>query len=553
MELQHSNIERLMKKNPLDNCVNVLASTHDLSVSKLKPIIERRNLSVDVVNDHNELDVKIEEIQRHIKYDKPFAQLCHAVKSIFFPISVSYQDFSLSFGKASVARKGSGKATIESDIVYIHENEIECSKLSQYLSFFVDIPPDSRPFFVIETKNYQSKLPEELSKCTKYIKVRSINDQCNQIRPANISDIDISSFANLFLSGAYSACVKSKFSGLQENKMGYSSENEIISHLSGELLRIRASDYEGNKFLSLPDAVNLLNSIDKCREYMTSESNFNKIMVVKSILNLWIAYIDEKSISGIENALAIAEHMGDDFLLAQGLRLTHLISGYSELTGCAVEKAVNIFQKNGFDEAFVYAKNNYLLNAMHIGKSPYEQFVDLANYSIETVPYLDRISTIFNNAGTSMLVAGRLDDAEYYYTKAARLNGQAIHRIGIELNLLAVRYMSGERINPQEVMKLHVKIKRAQLPKQFNYHQSYMHWNLLKISDFDRDVASEIYGYLRGKMFMNYESVLNGNCTMVDFLSKNMASAKKHGRFPGARGEFIHRTEIFPIIHFSWM
>lgn len=277
-------------------------------------------------------------------------------------------------------------------------------------------------------------------------------------------------------------------------------------------------------------------------------------MSLKAIINLWLAYIDESFKTGIDNSLAIANYLDNPFLEAHCFRLAHLVSGYSALTGNLVSQAVEYFQLSEDDEGYVYSKNNLLLNKMGTTNIDTLAFSELAEFAINSTPFIDRLSTIVNNAGTACLVSGQYDKAYQFYDKAEKFSGQPIHHFGIIINKLTTRYMDGQKIPTEELLKTFRKLVRLNLPPQFSYHQSYLFWNIAKLSDFDKNITSEIYKHLKNKMFMNYNKVLEEQETMVNFLAKSKILDKtKAGRFTGPRGDFIHRTELFPVIHFQWM
>lgn len=544
-------IEKRIMNAEAASALTVFTVSKDAATARVLPKLTSTDLDTCYINDSEHLAKETKSMHRHLRYERPFETLKEAVKSVCLPVEISYQDFSISLGSASIGRKG---ASLEEKkkIVYVKEDAIEANKLVHYLSFFYDLPPSQRPTVFLETASPDARLAREMARASSSLQIKPLYEK--SLLPSSPHPIDgREAFAAMFFSGAYGACTKYSGKKITEDRLLKGDGQDTFSDMATELLRIKSFDYEGDKFKALPSAMKLLTVLERAKEVARTDDTMNKLLSLKAHLGLWVAYIDESYVSGIENSMAIATHLNDEILFAHGLRLAHLVSGFSKVTDDFVSKSVSIFQRNGMDAFYVHAKNNLLLNRMHTSQVPCDEFADLAEYAFVETPYLDRLANIFNNAGTAYLVSDRLEEANHYYERAAKFSGQSIHYIGIALNKLVTKYLDGQKISREEVLKLHRRIRRANLPVRYAYHQSYMHWNLVVISDFDPEVRREIYSYLADKKFMDYGDVLNNSCTMIDFLARNMKSAKVHGRFPGARGEFIHKKQIVPIIHYSWM
>lgn len=182
-----------------------------------------------------------------------------------------------------------------------------------------------------------------------------------------------------------------------------------------------------------------------------------------------------------------------------------------------------------------------------------DDFVSLGHFIKENALFIDRMAVFMNNVGVGCLLDNAYDEAEEWFRTAQNCSGQTIHHIGVNMNLLALRYLDGDIISSDEAIKFFRYMKRANLPRQYDYHQSYLFWNLLVTSDHNPLVESVIFSHLKDKMFLPYESVLRKEISMVDFLVDYIGSARKAGRFLGPRGEFIHRVGLFPVIHYAWM
>lgn len=537
--------------DPLSGRMPVFVCSHEMSRGTLRDFFLRNQNETTVINDSDDIQRNIKKAYRDLRYEVPLSKLRDSLAKIANPLKVSIGEFSLSISNAAANRKPSDNKTLNGSLVYIHEDNIQAERIVELTSLYDNLPAETRPLVFFEPRAEELGLVNKLSVLKCNIKVMPIGQAANWKKSwGNTTERN---FIDDFLSHSYTACENSKDARISAHEMATIAPDEIIHRLATESLIIKSYDAMGNKFEALPVAYELLKKIDIAREYMRSDRQINYLLSLRAIVNLWISYIDESASYLVDNSMAIAEHLDNQHLKAHCQRLAHLVTGFGEVTGAMVLEAIKYFKTMEDHEAYVYSQTNLLLNELNTKKVDVARFTELSDFAISETPYLDRLATIVNNAGTALLVNGRNSDAIEMYKLASQYSGQDIHHIGLDVNLLTAKYMEGENLSEDEILRVHNKIARTNLPKQYDYHQSYIHWNLIKMAGANSDVSNEIFKYLEEKSFMDYGAVISGRETMVEYLAKNMISAKSRGRFGGVRGSFIHRTEIFPITHFQWM
>ena len=542
---------RYIPVDPLSDRLNLFICSRDMSRGVLRDFFSRNQPITTRIRDEFEIEKNIRNVHRELRYDVRFAAFKESVSKLVSPFKMSVGDFSLSVSQASANRKPSDNKTLNGNLVYIQEDNIQPSKLVELASLYEDLPSQTRPLLFFEPKNEDLSLLDKFRGLKSNIKVTPIGQARNW--RTEINPVNAGAFIENFLSHAYTACETAEDSQVSISEFSTLHPEKLIYRLASESLVIKTYDAMGNKFSALPIALKLLEKIDVAKEYMKSDRQLKYLMSLRAIVNLWVAFIDESRVDAIDNSLAIAEYLGNKYLKAHCQRLSHLVSGYSTVTRSMVSEAVKYFRNNEDHEAYVYSQTNLLLNQLHTGPVDTSAFEELAAFAVNETPYLDRLSTILNNAGTAFLISGRLKEAMECYEQGSNYSGQNIHHLGLDINKMIVRHMDGDTVGEDEVIKLHSKIARANLPKQYAYHQSYIHWNLLNIAGKKSDAGAFILEYLKNKAFMEYDDVVSGKESMVDFLANTMILNKGSGSFSGVRGEFIHRTQLFPIIHFQWM
>ena len=546
---------QLFSIDPLNHKFPIYICSRDLSLGGLRTFFDANSSILSTIKDQTDIEAKIESVYNRIKYIKPFNKLKDCISTILDPFSISYEAFGFSISHAAANRKPSDNTLDQEIIIYIKQDSLDPNQVNRLISLYQEIPFDERPMMFFEPVTNDVSFVKSFSGLNENVEIKPIGQVRNWAETdkwkVRIKTVD--EFIERFLSYSFTSCTNAKSILVKSDDFKELSPQELISNLALESLIIKSYDASGNKFKALPVARNLLKKIETAKSYMGNNKQLEYLLSLKAIVNLWLAYIDESFTKGIDNSFSIAEYLKNDYLKAHCFRLAHLVSGYSSLSDHLVSKATEYFYSAKDDEGYVYSQNNYLLNKLGTSKVDFDAFAELACYAVNETPYIDRLSTIINNAGTAYLIAGNYDKAMEFYNNAGKYSGQPIHHVGIEINKLITRYMDGEKLQANELLRVFRKIIRVNLPKGFAYHQSYIFWTIAKLSDFDPDVTDIIFKHLKKKMFMNYENVLNEKETMVDFLANSNLLNKGKGRFTGPRGDFIHRTQVFPVIHFQWM
>ncbi|OSM00288.1 hypothetical protein [Magnetofaba australis] len=395
--------------DPLDTDFPIYVCSKEMSRGTLNDFFKRNRSYLTIIQDSDSLEQHTNQAYRRIRYEKAFSTLAEGISIILQPLKFSYKDFSVSVSKVSSNRKPSDNQEQGSSILYIKEDKIHPTQIAKLASLYTEMPYDSRPIMIFEPKSESLSLKEDMHKLNNNIIVHPLGQTKSWRHEATkiISKAgDITSFTKNFMSHSYTACDFDSIS-LDTTEFIHHTSEVIIQRLAAESLSIKSYDNNGNKFGALPVAIGLLKKLDIAKEYMKADYQIRYLLSLKAVINLWISYIDESFTEGIDNSLAIAEFLENENLKSHCFRLSHLISGYSSQTGDLVSKAAQYFRERDESESYIYCQNNKLLNQLGTKHVDLDAFSELVDFSTSQVPYLDRLSTVANNAGTAYLVNGK--------------------------------------------------------------------------------------------------------------------------------------------------
>ena len=534
----------------------IFVCSREMARGELRDFFYRNSTNITKIRNEEELKKGIEGIHKELKFSRHFEGLKESLLGIT-GMGVSVAGYGFSITKAGTNRQPSNNSQSSKQIVYIEQDSINPKEVNQLAAMYKDLPEQRRPMLFFEPFDNDTSYLRDLETLSSTIELKILGQVnkwfVNSDKKAKSKIESLDDFVNYFLSNSHNSCSNAESLFLSETDFARESPIDILRKLSLEALAIKSADYNGDKFKGKIKALQLIDKIQLATAYMKSRKLTECLFALKGIVSIWLAYIDENYRDGIDNCLAIARELDNQHLEAHCFRIMNIKTRGGGVTDHFLSKAVNYFFRTADHENYVYSKNNYLLNKLTFQGIEVEAFSELVDFCLEETKYIDRLSTIVNNAGTACLLSGKLSKAMEYYELAEGLSGQPIHRVGIEVNKLITRYMAGDIIDVSTVMRLFRRIDRENLPKGFDYHQSYIFWNLVKLADFNSDVKDEIFRYLKDKNFMDYSSVLRGEESMIDFLAKSQTLNRGKGRFSGPRGDFIHRSDLYPIVHYSWM
>ncbi len=523
---------------------SVLLLNRPQANSGLRAFFKKYSPKKQSIEDSEALEAAQKGIENTVKYVKPAKKLASYAAAIMDGISVGEGGFSLGLsGLLNYQPPCAVEASLPK-LFLIDEDSIPANKLAAFLSLFQQIDSDRRPSTIFVSKADKiDKALKTLSACGEQIDAHLLSHSgAVKIELDASQCTDSREFIEHFLSEADGSCLETDI-----NEMMFDNGPESkLSILAMQMLQIQSMFRSGRKFECRQKLVELQEEVELFRQEKSSSESQKQLLSIKAILNLWQAFASESFAEKIENSIAIADHLNDQLLLAHGLKLTGLVHGYSTLTRQMLEKARDIFVKYGEDENELFVQNNLLVNSLYSSAMNVEAASSLSNYVAEVTPFIRRSTTFHSNAAIAHLLNGNTNTALSLFDRANGGSGPPVNSITSDINRKIALYLDGSTIPDEELWKVFNRIKRANMPREFDYHQTAMLGNLWKLGETNKDFVGEIREYLRERKFLDYGDDINSPDEVLLCSVQNIPSVKRRmaDSLPGLLGEFIQKHKF---------
>ena len=525
--------------------LQVLLLDADLARSIFSDFFKQYSPSKEVIADNVKLASFHEHIHKRIKYEQPRRKLGSYISGLMDAVSVSETGFSFSLGGLLTQQAPCAAPITLPSLVIIHEDDISSERLSAFFSLFKQVDPQYCPAFIFVSNVGESRARSMLAACGEEIDVLTLTPGGTRELALEAEGADsFSQFLEFFMAEADGTCVASDPSHIDLS----GEDRGNLGELAIDMLRIQSLFRQGRKFDGRQQIQSLEKRVLSLKEATSLEGLQKEYLYVRAMLDLWYVFVTEDSRDKIQNAISIADHLGDEVLLAHALKQIDMLHGYGELTRQQLMRAKQVFVSRGETEQSLFVENNAIVNDLYMGTNCVDTASRMSDFVHEMHPHIRRSTTIHSNAGIANLVKGREQQSFQHFERAINGSGPPVNKLTSEMNHLIARYVDGEALDASEAERFMRKMERSNIPDGFDYHQTTMLANLWKIFEKDRSTSDAIVQSLRSARFMPYQDFLDS----PDRLLRHVMSS--YGDFDGSNS--MTRTgsiEAFFERHGLWL
>lgn len=294
-----------------------------------------------------------------------------------------------------------------------------------------------------------------LSDCPHGINIKMISNSGKETvyKVINTGASDISSFIDAFSEQCYNTCSRTRREILQNKDWA---NNEIVSLYAPTLLKIRSAllfDYKNEIRQELND---LITTLTTC-EWQSSDSK--KIVdCVLCIAKLFLVFCNDGGGNDLLDARNLAIELNNEILLGHVYRYAEFLPGCTDAEKDDLyDQAYRIFKRNRMVDHAIYSKNNKLVQQFYTNTVIPEEFRNMQEEAINSVPGMVGLSHIYNNVGVAYLYCGNPEAAIDYLKRGldyAKSQDRIVQRLAIKSNIIIARSYSFERIEEQELYLL---------------------------------------------------------------------------------------------------
>jgi hypothetical protein len=504
--------------------------------------------TVEVIEDNRKIQEKSSKLMNRSK----FARTWQRAKE--FVSIIDHVDFSLeipSGEKYTAAYYPNIAAPRDElpDAYIIDEDEITRDQFSSFLAPFARLPERRRPKVIIRPKRAAGILLNKLRPVSDKIEVLQIGR--HGFDHVAVAAGDGSARTTSELLESY---VNFGFTTMAEGDIALpprdADAEEVLAGLYRFIFRINAAARTDSRRTAAPLVRSLAAYLDSI-EADFSPLRRAELLRVKIFANLLHGYVVEASAEEIRNALALAHHLKDTFLIALGERLINLAEGINPSALHWLHEAEKTFWQMGEPVQAIYAVHNRLLTALStsVGDIEFASFLDHAEKLKEIAPYAERMSTVMHGEGLLHLLSDNLGVAQEVFQAAEGEAGTWLHRMEARVSRLTCLHLSGY-LDEAQIVSAASSIVHQLGQGHVEYHHSILFYNLLRMSEGRRcyEVVAEL-GRSRG--IVSEAEVCDLRMLFARFTGSMPVSAPG-GRYRGRRGEFFERTGLVADASFIW-
>jgi hypothetical protein len=481
-----------------------------LEDSHARPIFseffKRNSPAKEVIGDHVKLTSLHKEIHKRIKYEQPRRKVGGYINGLMNAAALTDTGFSFNLGGLLAQQTPCAAPITLPSLIIIHEDEITAEQLSAFFSLFKQVEPQHCPAFVFISEKRLGEAASALAACGSDIDVLTLT-------PGGVHELGLKAegtdslhdFLRLFLAEADGSCMASSSGGFDF----VGEDRGQLLELAVDMLRIQSLFRQGRKFDSKAQIQVLERKIEALRGATSDAALSKEYLYMRALLDLWYVFVTEESRDKIQNAISIADYLGDDILLAHALKQIDMLHGYGSLTRQHLMHAKNVFLSNAETEHALFVDNNAIVNDFYIGGDCSGAASRMSDFILEFCPHIRRSTTFHSNAGIANLIVGQEHQSLPYFQRAIDGSGPPVNKLTSEINLMIARFVSGEALDPSEAERFLRRLDRSNVPGGFDYHQTTMLANLWKMFEGHRSTRRAIVEQLRQKAFMRYDDFLD--------------------------------------------
>ena len=421
------------------------------------------------------------------------------------------------------------------NVIIIYEDGITINEFAEFTALFKNKHPDTIPkiIFIAKEKGTGLKLLGECSNQIEIYRLGPTSDGREGL--ATISPIlkpidNRNKIVEMFFLEA---------DGHQNNLIV--KDSSPVANFTMRVMNSIVELRSHNKYNAQNKVNRLVEDLENLQINTMGNADIEQLLTIRSIANLWYAYINETGKEKLQNTIAFAGQYKLDLLKAQALKCSILISGYSSATEHYLSEARRIFDALQYYDYSAMTQNNINVNNIYQNKINIDELMNLSDFVTEELSHLRRTTTFHSNAGIGLMLRGYYDKADTYFNRSISesSSGPPINRLTSEVNYLVSRFMSGEKLDSDIAYELITKIN-WQVPRQFNYHITTLYSNLLGIFANDKAISDLIKQKLKSGKYMRYDRYIDDHRTLSQYIMANYPSSKLSGikRLPGAIGDF---------------
>lgn len=338
------------------------------------------------------------------------------------------------------------------DPIIIQEGEI----VPKYINQIIALHKSSilRPTIIILLKdNDFERAKKLLAGCPHNTLIKMIKNsgETEIYKVVNCGVENPDDFLDAFARQCFSTCSNTKRDILCNEEWA---ENSLLKLYSPQILQLRTKLLFRDKTLSKADIDNLIAELETM-EYDGSEYNHRLLSSFECILKLFRVFCNDGGTQDINDALRIAQDLNNEILLAHVYRNAYFFKSISFSEKMVLmDKAYDIFSKNGLMDHAIYSKNNKLVRQFDTDNVSVYDFLSLQEEAIYNVPGLVGMSHILNNTGAALLTTGHPDQAIEYFNKGldyAYRPERSIQKIALLSNRLIAKAYCFDQIKESEL------------------------------------------------------------------------------------------------------
>lgn len=340
------------------------------------------------------------------------------------------------------------------DPIIIQEGEI----LPRYINQIIALHKSSilRPVIIILLKdNDFDRAKKLLSGCPHNTQIKMIRNsgETENFKVINCGADNIDDFLEAFSYQCFSTCSNTERSILYNKEW---SEDSLVKLYGPTIMQIRTQLLFRDKTLVKSDLNNWIENISSKSEH--NEYNQQLLKAFECILRLFRVFCNDGGIQDMKEALNIAQNLSNEILLAHVYRNAYFLDkpSFSEKIEM-MEKASNIFAKNGMEDHAIYSKNNSLVRQFDTDQVSVYDFIELQEQAIHNVPGLVGMSHILNNTGAALMTNGYPDEAIEFFNKGldyAFRPERSIQKIAILSNRAVAKTYCFNHVDENELKKI---------------------------------------------------------------------------------------------------